>query len=261
MPYAHRLQGSRFELKYIIDEELVRPLRDFARGYLEPDEHADPKRNWEYPIHSLYLDSPSFALCRATMHSKKNRFKLRIRFYDTSPEAPVFFEIKRRVAEVVLKQRAKVRRDAVPELLAGRWPSPSHIADVSGNGDYFGALQQFCALRDMTHAEGVVYVSYLREAYVTPHDNSVRVTFDRCINGTPCSGKFDMDSLRFDRAYPEIGGVVLELKFTDRFPNWMHQMVQTFHLHRISMAKYVRCVETLFHQRPRLRPVTWELHA
>ncbi|MGB2822015.1 MAG: polyphosphate polymerase domain-containing protein [Phycisphaerae bacterium] len=262
MPYAHRLQGSRFELKYIISEDLVRPLRDFARSYLEPDEHADPKRNWEYEIHSLYLDSPSFTLCRATMHSNKNRFKLRIRFYDSSPDSPVFFEIKRRVAEVVLKQRARVRRDAVGELLAGHWPRRSHLADASENGnDDFGAIQQFCSLRDSLGADGVAYVSYLREAYVTAHDNSVRVTFDRLIHGTPFDGKFGMSDPAPEQAYPDIGGIVLELKFTDRFPNWLRQMVQAFHLHRVSMAKYVKCVEALFHQRPRLRPVTWELHA
>ena len=101
----------------------------------------------------------------------------------------------------------------------------------------------------------MAYVSYLREAYVTAHDNSVRVTFDRLIHGTPFDGKFDMnDSAPEQQAYPDIGGIVLELKFTDRFPNWLRQMAQ-------AMAKYVKCVEALFHQRPRLRPVTWELHA
>jgi len=38
-----------------------------------------------------------------------------------------------------------------------------------------------------------------------------------------------------------VPGIVLELKFTDRFPNWMRQMVQTFNLFRTSMAKYVTC--------------------
>ena len=122
MPYAHRLQGSRYELKYLLDEPLVRPLRDFARSYLQLDEHADPRRGNEYEVHSLYLDSPALKLCRATLQGQKNRFKLRIRFYDFRPESPVFFEVKRRVSDVILKQRAAVRRDAVDRLLAGLAP-------------------------------------------------------------------------------------------------------------------------------------------
>ena len=241
MPYAHRLQGSRYELKYLLDEPLVRPLRDFARSYLQLDEHADPRRGNEYEVHSLYLDSPALKLCRATLQGQKNRFKLRIRFYDFRPESPVFFEVKRRVSDVILKQRAAVRRDAVDRLLAGQWPSPSDLAAVTVNGKDFGPLQRFCSLRDIIHAEGMAFVSYLREAYVTPDSNAVRMTFDRAIRGTPYRKGLELDDGQ-DSAFPPINGVVLELKFTDRFPKWMRTMVEIFGLERLSMAKYVKCV-------------------
>jgi hypothetical protein len=42
-----------------------------------------------------------------------------------------------------------------------------------------------------------------------------------------------------------VDGVVLELKFTDRFPNWMHDCVQIFNLRRTTMPKYVECVSIL----------------
>ena len=90
MPYAHRLQGSRFELKYLITESTARQVRDFALGYLQPDPHADPARNCEYAVHSLYCDSRSLRLCKGTLWGQKNRYKLRIRFYDESPESPAF---------------------------------------------------------------------------------------------------------------------------------------------------------------------------
>ena len=241
MPYAHRLQSSRFELKYVIHPSLVRPVREFTLSYLEPDEHADPKDNWEYPVHSLYLDSPTLALARATIQGHKNRFKLRIRFYDHKPESPVFFEIKRRVADVILKQRANVKRSALPGLLAGEMPRWEHLTKADADDSEFGALQQFCSLRDMLRADGQAYVSYKREAYVTPNDNSVRLTFDRNISGTPYRGTFDLDNTR-GAVHPKVNGTVLELKFTDRFPNWMRQLVEVFDLERRSMAKYVACV-------------------
>ena len=242
MPYTHRLQSSRFEFKYVIPEALVRPLRDFARGYLVHDEHAKPKENWEYEVCSLYLDSPSLTLCRATMQGHKNRFKLRIRFYEHSPDSPAYFEIKRRDNDVILKRRAAVRREAVSSLLAGQWPKWSDLHN--GNTDQFGALERFCALRDMIHAEGQAFVSYQREAYVTPENNTVRVTFDRQISGQPYGRNWSLFSSQ-EPVHPDIGGVVLEVKFTDRFPNWIGQMVQLFDLERRSMAKYVACIQTL----------------
>ncbi len=42
MPYQHSLQSSRFELKYIIDEQCAAGVRDFAQVYLEPDESKGP---------------------------------------------------------------------------------------------------------------------------------------------------------------------------------------------------------------------------
>jgi hypothetical protein len=248
--YAHGLQASRFELKYVIDEALVRPLRQFASSYLVPDEHARADRNWEYDVHSLYLDSPSLVLCRSTMQGLKNRFKLRIRFYDHQPENPVFFEIKRRVSDVILKQRARVHRRAANRLLSGDWPQGSDMA--TGSDQDFGALQRFCSLRDLLRAEGKVFVSYIREAYVTASDNSVRVTFDRAIRATPFRGGIELP-LSEEPLYPAIGGIVLELKFTDRFPNWMRQMAETFDLERCSMAKYVACV-----QEAARHPLRWQ---
>jgi len=245
MAYAHRLQGSRYELKYVIDEGLVRPLREFASSYLVPDEHADPANNCEYQVHSLYLDSPTLALCRATMQGHKNRFKLRIRFYDLEADSPAFFEIKQRVSNVILKQRAKVRRSAARELLAGHWPEPSYLVADNGNGgNDYGALQRFCSLRDTIHARGRAFVSYMREAYVTPNDDSIRVTFDRQISGRSYQGSFDITTAS-KPVFPRIDGPVLELKFTDRFPNWMREMVTAFDLERTSMAKYVSCVRKL----------------
>ena len=236
MPYLHQLQGSRFEFKYLIDESLVRPLREFASQHLEPDEHAPAERNWEYDVHSLYLDSRSLALCKATMQGLKNRFKLRVRFYEHRADSPVFFEIKRRASDVILKQRAKVHREAADRLLRGDCPVRSDLVD--GSEDDFGSLERFCSLRDMIHAEGKAFVSYLREAYVTPNDNSVRMTFDRRIHGTSFGGSIAMPNDE-EPVFPRIEGIVLELKFTNRFPLWMRQMVQMYDLERVSMAKYV----------------------
>ncbi|HET6428301.1 MAG TPA: polyphosphate polymerase domain-containing protein [Phycisphaerae bacterium] len=238
----HTLQSSRFELKYLIDENCARGVRDFVSSYLEPDEHAAGNPNHEYAVHSLYLDSADLALCRATQHGERNRFKLRIRFYNDREDQPAYFEIKRRLDSVICKQRAAVRRPRVLPLLAGHLPSYRDLHEPTSG--QFGSLERFNSLSHRIGAQGQVFVSYIREAYVTPKDNSVRVTFDRKISATGYDGAFVLpDPAR--AVYPAIGGVVLEVKFTDRFPSWLSGMVRVFDLQRRSMAKYVACVQAL----------------
>src|SRR5436190_3314790 len=117
MAQDHRLQSQRFELKYLIDKKLALPMRDFIAAYLEPDEYGIGRPNLSYSVHSLYLDSDDLKTHFASINGSKNRFKLRLRYYDDKPNTPVFFEVKARVDNSILKQRCGVRRDAVPLLI------------------------------------------------------------------------------------------------------------------------------------------------
>src|SRR2546427_8535657 len=100
-----RMQQQRFELKYIIKEGIARAVRDFVSSYLEIDEYGATQANFSYPVHSLYLDSDRLSLYQSTINGDKNRYKLRLRFYDNRPDAPVYFEIKRRMNNTIAKQR------------------------------------------------------------------------------------------------------------------------------------------------------------
>jgi hypothetical protein len=234
-----KLQTNRYELKYIIDEPRAHEIHRFVRMYLEPDHHTQSHEGRGYAVHSLYLDSPGFLTCAATLQGIKNRFKLRLRFYDEEPDSPVFCEIKRRVNMIILKKRAAVWRSAIPDLLAGAMPDPSMLCiDNYRNQD---ALMRFCELRDMIGAQPAAYTSYWREGYETADGNAVRVTFDRELRGGIFHGSLSVADLE-SWAEPEVGGVVLELKFTDRFPQWMHTLAEMFNLERTSMPKYVKCV-------------------
>jgi len=241
MAFKHQLQANRFELKYIIDEPRALAIRDYVQSYLVPDEF-NPDGGGGYLVHSLYLDNKALDLCNATVYGHKNRFKLRIRFYRDRPDDPLFFEIKRRMNDAILKQRAVVRRSAVDRLLAGHWPEHGDMISYSPKG--YLALRNFCDLRNSLQAGGRAIVSYMREAYVTADSDSVRVTFDREVCGAPFDGRLIVTG-RHDWQFPQVAGTILELKFTDRFPNWMRQLVRTFGLMRISMPKYVECVHAL----------------
>jgi SPX domain protein involved in polyphosphate accumulation len=239
------LQRSRFELKYIIQEPTAHEVRQFARNHLMPDPFASAARGYSYDIYSVYLDNHGRSLMNQTLEGLRNRFKLRVRFYDDKPEHPVFFEVKRRVNDAIVKVRAKVRREAAHRLMYARdaWPDHTDLANPADERSY-SALIKFCELRDKLGARPEVLVCYNREAWCSPEDDSIRVTFDRALEAAPYHAERTFRLLRDETwVRPEmvVPGIVLELKFTDRFPNWMRQMVQTFNLFRTSMAKYVTC--------------------
>jgi hypothetical protein len=242
MSTVHRLQARRFELKYLIDPRLVPGLRDFLRGPLELDEHGLRYNDGAYPVHSLYLDSQNLKTYGDSINGTKNRFKLRLRYYDGLQQTPVFFEIKARVDNCILKQRCGVRRKAVPLLLSGQLPEPEHL--MSREPRHLAALQRFNLLMGQLNARPKIHNCYAREAWVSPADDSVRVTFDRDIRTEPCFvSEAVVELKRPIYVFPEF--VVLELKFTDRFPNWMRVMVQTFNLMQFSSAKYAEGVTLL----------------
>jgi hypothetical protein len=244
MAFRHRLQARRFELKYIISERCARAARDFLAGYLEPDEHARNRPDYSYPVYSLYLDTPTLALFRQTCCGIKNRFKLRIRFYDGEPTHPAFLEVKQRDAEVICKERASVSREGVRCLLAGGRPRSLHLVRNGDDSSGARALEWFCRLREEVGADATAYVSYRREAYVSPQNDRLRVTFDRNVRGTGFDRACGLQPPQ-DGAVTSVKGVILEIKFTDCFPDWLRDLVQAFDLQRQSVPKYIHCVNAL----------------
>ena len=242
-----KMQTSRYEFKYLIDEVAARRARQFISSYLLPDHYTVGKEGSGYMVHSLYMDSADLLTCRATQCGEKNRFKLRVRFYDDNPDSPVFFEIKRRENQVIKKSRAVVKRSSVDRLINGGFPQPTDLFKPSEKD--LAALLDFFELRDMIGARPAAYTSYLREGYEPADANNVRVTFDREIRSGKYIGRLSNEN---HEKWPLVGveGVVLELKFNDRFPMWMHELVEWFDLNRTSVPKYVECISLIQHQSP-----------
>jgi len=230
-----RMQRQRFEQKYMLNENQAVALRPFLLAQMELDENGVGKPDFSYPVHSLYLDSSALATFWSTINGDKNRYKLRLRFYNEHPDSPVFFEIKRRVNNCILKQRAGVRKEAVPSLLAGQLPGPEHL--LRDDPKSLVAIQNFVKLADGLQARPLAHVAYLREAYVDPVSDSVRVTLDRAVR-TEARHSPVFSTAMQNPSQPFGDRVILELKFTDRFPDWCHRLVQRFGLMQCGAAKY-----------------------
>ena len=226
----------RHELKYRIPEAKAQAVARFVQSYISPDRYARKCPNYEYPISSLYFDSNQLHLCKETMEDKTNRFKLRIRCYNDLPDEVCFFEIKRRINNVIYKSRARISKHHIGAVLKG-----AHVSELVFKRDK-EAIHQFQFYVHSLNARPIVLVRYMRQAFENNSSNRVRVTFDRRLSfktthrpfvGINGSGWRDV-SMDF---------VILEIKFTARYPLWLSEMVKVFDLKQTSMSKYVSSVK------------------
>ena len=221
--------AQRFELKYIIPDSITVAIDAFIAVHMELDPYADKTPDCSYSIHSIYLDSDKLHTYHAGIQGDRNRFKLRVRFYDDNPESVAFLELKRRHKDIIQKKRCMVPRHAVMEALAG---DSSYVRDKDRE-----AHDAFCHHMYLINATPRVHVGYEREAWVSRDDSAVRVTIDRNVRA---EAQFDLNlaTAMSEPVYVFGQSAVLELKFTDRAPNWMFEMVRLFNLKQSGGPKY-----------------------
>ena len=241
----HRHNGSlkwqRYEAKYLVTERQAAEIRRYCGDHLPPDPHAARRPGNEYPVISLYLDSPWRLLLRHTLEKQVQRYKLRVRTYrrrhEPWAERPAFVEVKRRLNGVVQKTRARVGPEAVEPVL---W---TECALFDGRGVYDPVTEQnvneFLQLRNRIGAVPAVGTFYMREAYEGISAERIRITLDRNLH---------YGVLAPSRAGPRetwwptnAGGVILEVKFTNTYPFWVANMLRRLEVLRRGVCKYVIC--------------------
>ena len=126
---------------------------------------------------------------------------------------------------------------SLDEFSAGR-PNYSYpVHSLSKNPDGLIAVQKFCSFMTELHARPKSHIHYKREAYVSD-DDEVRVTLDRDVY----SEAHLSPNLTLKMSHPVHsfkGQVILELKFTNRFPNWFRELVRMANVMQTGAPKYV----------------------
>ena len=235
---------NRHECKFVVTEAVAADVLRSVQPHVGPDPYAAAQPDHSYEIASLYLDDPFDTLYRETVEGCAERYKLRVRSYgdDAKNEArTVFLEVKRRYNSIVRKLRCPVPHDLLEGLLHGA--NITHDEALSVLPDrYRPALNEFLRLAAMRSARPRCTVRYRRQAYVGIDDLDTRVTFDRHLSTLPT------ESARVQHRAPcyiavPTGGVILELKFTDRTPPWMAATIRKLELQRRSFSKYCSSVD------------------
>lgn len=240
---------ERREYKYLIDHETAAGLRAAIRPYCQLDEHAAKSPTRTYTIDTLYFDTAELGLFWANDHEQVDRIKMRVRSYPDAPKAPIFFEVKRRINDVISKSRGRVSRDQWLQLLA----DPAAPIPESIRGKDRAAVERFLALARTLHVRPFTLVRYQREPYFSTIDDYARVTFDTHIRAQR------MERLSFEpeeRAWRSLDDTVtqrtshsmtvLELKFTTHVPIWMVNLARRFGLVRCGYSKYGNSIRAHF---------------
>ena len=242
MEQLERLE--RREFKYFVHPERLNGLRQAVRAVCSPDPHGGP--TGRYAIRSLYFDTFDRALYMANEDEQNDRFKLRIRSYPGAPGQKVFFEVKRRVGDMIVKSRAGVPVDSWADLIRG----PHLLEQLGLSRSVRGAAERFLHQLHRYHLEPAVLVEYDREAFFSTVDDYARVTFDHAVRcqrqsrldlGAESGAWRVVDHPR--RVLMESSMVVVELKFGAMVPRWMSSLVQRFGLIRYAFSKYCFSVE------------------
>lgn len=215
---------KRMELKYRLNAGQFRPFLEALRDYALPDAYG------QYTIGSLYYDTPSYELIRASLEKPVYKEKLRLRGYGVpTPSDTVYLELKKKYKGEVFKRRVPLSLDtAMRYMRTGEKPQPS--CQVLEEIDWF--IRQ----RSLLPA---AYLAYDRTALFDKADPGVRLTFDERIRY-----RTDHIDLSFGDEgallFPD-GIVIMEVKLPGTMPLWLAHLLDAFALYPVSVSKYGTC--------------------
>lgn len=250
---------DRREYKFLIDRSTAEEVRRAIAPFCELDPFAATSPNKTYTIDTLYLDTDQLSLFWANDHEQVDRIKMRVRAYADAPKSPVFFEVKRRINDVISKSRGRVSRAAWHDVLAdASAPLPEGLAPKDR-----AAVERFVSLARTLRVRPFTLVRYQREPYFSTIDDYARVTFDTNIRAhvldrlsfEPEGNAWrNLDDAIAQRTLDSL--VVLELKFTNHVPLWLVNITQSLGLVRRAFSKYGNSIRAFYsppdHRVPRL---------
>lgn len=221
----------RNEYKHIINKNHAAVLKSRLRALLRPDPFADEEG--KYFIRSLYFDTYEDKALYEKLDGVPFRNKYRIRFYNFDTSV-IKLENKIKRYNCARKITFNVTKEETEKLLKGEY----EFLKESGDPDKI----LFC--KDLS-GEGLTVktiVDYVRAPFVYPHGN-VRITIDSDIKGS--AGRIRTTDV-FDPKAPTVSifpeeSCVLEVKYDEFLPDFIHKIIQTEVTVTSSFSKYVSC--------------------
>lgn len=218
----------RHELKYLVSAAEIDMLRNRINHLLSLDKHAGA--DGIYNIRSLYFDDIYNSCYYENENGSDPREKFRIRIYNHSTER-ITLECKRKERGKTLKTSCPLSIEQTLMLMAGRI-----LPDIANQPEVLRKL----TLRMMTKGmRPAVIVEYDRIPYVYNNGN-VRVTMDMNVSSSTSIECF-FDARIPKRPIMPAGQHLMEVKFDEYLPDFIHHNLNLHSLTQTAYSKYYLC--------------------
>lgn len=218
----------RHELKYMISAAELAMLRNRIQNLIPLDGHVG--KTGAYSIRSLYFDDYENSCFYENENGTDPREKFRIRIYNHSTDR-ITLECKRKERGKTLKTSCPLTIEQTRMLMEGRI-----LPDIANQPEVLRKL----TLRMMTKGmRPVVIVEYERIPYVYPNGN-VRVTMDMNVSSSTSIERF-LDAQIPKRPVMPAGQQLLEVKFDEYLPDFIHHNLNLHSLTQTAYSKYYLC--------------------
>jgi len=222
-------KALRYEKKYLITVQQAEQIKLRMDTLCYRD--GNVKAGNRYNIRSLYFDDYFGSSYQDNQIGIEPRSKYRVRIYDCNNEF-ISLEQKNKIAEKICKERANISEEMFEAMLRDEvekieYPNESPL------------VNKFIAAWYTRNLRPTVIVDYDREPYIYP-DGDVRITFDTNISFSGEIDKF-FDKKIFQQPILSAGMQLLEVKYTEFMPEFIHQQINDFNLQQCTFSKYYLC--------------------
>lgn len=217
----------RNEWKYCCSTYCLEQLKNRLNGILEHDKHSGDKG--VYIVTSLYFDDLRNSCAMAVNAGASKRFKYRLRYYNNDIST-LHLELKEKVYGRCHKSSCAISMEQFNIMMNGDiWDL---FWDTNDN-----LLKKFCIDVVTKGFKPKVITEYEREAFVEPNLN-IRVTIDRNIFASSDLENF-LEGDYQDKQFLQSKGMhVLEVKFDEILPKYIHQLTNMIGIIQTSFSKY-----------------------
>lgn len=213
---------ARYEKKYMLSESQRAGLSGLIAGRTQPDRFGRTE------VCSIYYDTPSRQIIRASLEKPIYKEKLRLRSYGVPPPGGrVFVELKKKYRGMVFKRREAMTLEQGQSYLSGAAAPPERtqiIRETDAFLDFYGPLEPSMA------------IFYNRTAIVSAEDPALRITFDSRILAR--GRDLTLASGVYGRPLLEDGYSLMEIKTAGALPPWLAAALDRLEIRPCSFSKY-----------------------
>lgn len=218
----------RHEFKYAVSAAELALIKNRIHHLIPLDRHVGATGS--YTIRSLYFDDYEDRCFYENENGTDPREKFRIRIYNHSSER-ITLECKRKERGKTLKTSCPLTEEQTRMLMEGKV-----LPDIPGQPQVLRKLSLQMLTRKM---RPVVIVEYERVPYVYKNGN-VRITLDMNVSSSTNVDQFLEETIHKRPIMPK-DQHLLEVKFDEYLPDFIHHNLQLHSLRQTAYSKYYLC--------------------